>query len=237
MRESMVIKTICFIIAPILMAMLLISITAMAYVERYPDTTKTNSFTQTEKFMIKFTYSDVEKRSMNYQKDEAIYNICKAGYEAMPIILLTSVIGLAIVITYLISSVGHKRGQEGIYLSSFDRIPLEIAVVALGALYTLSFIALLLSTNIFITFKSQIICACIAAIPTYLVMILTFVTILRRLKSHTFLKNTILYKVAIEIKCYFENAKATFKIGIIYAVFLIASLILVVSAYNGESRS
>lgn len=104
-------------------------------------------------------------------------------------------------------------------------------------MYTLSFGALVLSVNIFITYRSQIICACIGAIPTYLVMILTFVTILRRLKSHTFLKNTLLYRAAIEIKRYFENAKATFKIGTIYVAFVVASLILVVSAHNGESRS
>lgn len=232
MKESMVIKTLCYILAPVLIAMLLISIAAMAYVERYPDTTTTKSFTQTEKFMIKFTYADVEKRNMNFQEDEAIYNICKAGYEAMPIILPISVIGLAFVITYLIASVGHRRRQEEIYLSSFDKIPLEIALIVLGILYTLSFGALVLSVNIFITYKSQIICACIGAIPTYLVMILTFVTILRRLKSHTFFKNTLLYRVAIEIKHYFENAKATFKIGTIYAAFVVANLILVVSAHK-----
>lgn len=237
MKESMAIKTLCYILAPILIVTLLISIAGMAYVERYPDTTTTNSFTQTEKFMIKFTYSDVEKRNMNYQEDEAIYNICKAGFEAMPTILPISVIGLVFIITYLIASVGHKRGQEEIYLSSFDKIPLEITLVVLGMLYALAFGALVLSVNIFITYKSQIICACIGAIPTYLVMILTFVTILRRLKSHTLLKNTLLYKVAIEIKLYFENAKATFKIGAIYAAFILASLILVVSAYNEGKRS
>lgn len=236
MKESMAMKTICYIVAPILMAMLLISVASLAYVERYPDTITTNSFTQTEKYMIKFTYADVEKKSINFQEDELIYNICKSGYEAMPILLPVSIIGLAFVITYLITSVGHKHGKEGIYLNSFDKIPLEIALIAIGILYTLTFGILVISVNIFITYKSRIICACIGAIPIYLVIILTFVTIFRRLKSHTFLKNTLLYRIAIETKKYLENIKATFKIGTVYIIFIIANLVLIVSAYNGEDR-
>lgn len=174
--------------------------------------------------------------------EEYFYNIFADIYEifyyCLPIFLIITII-LGI---YLISSCGHKKGEEGISLDWFDKIPLEIyGFVMLFILFLEGWLIIgagsLINTNIGD-------CIYFTSMATYL-FLLTGIwavgSMIKRIKSHTFFKNSIIYRIVAWIKrsflkmyeTFIYDANITFKVAMLFGGFLLISGILVLSFGGG----
>ena len=140
-----------------------------------------------------------------------------------PTMCILSIIALA----YLSTSIGHKKGYEGIYLNWFDKIPLELVILVLISinLLVLSIIMSLYATGIVLA-----ILIAIYFIILYFCITVAIATIVKRAKAHTFIKNTLIYKIISGmirlIKNVFENFGLSAKIAIVYLGFLLTPVIL-----------
>lgn len=182
-----------------------------------------------------YTYIDQNYKKNYYDANELIYNISKTTYSGVIIFLPLSAIAFILSCAYLFSSVGHKNGKEGIYLNTFDKIPLEIAItIILGMYFSILFLTFFV-INASYDATSIMSIGIIGGILIYLVSVLGFETILRRIKSHTFLKNTICVKI---IKKFFEignNVGITLKAIIGYALFGLFTMISILNRQNNLS--
>lgn len=181
-----------------------------------------------------YTYLDENNLTRgDFAIGNMLHNIARGTYNWAILLIPMSIIGLILIAIYLVISVGHKNKIDGIYLNSFDKIPLEIAAFIIIMLYTVSFGMFIIAVNTFNTLTTQIICTGIGLIPIYLVTILTFITIFRRIKAHTFLRNTFLYKVLKGLQEYLQNMRITLRLGFVYAGFTLLTLILILSSDSG----
>lgn len=86
-----------------------------------------------------YTYMEEITEDNNvFYKDKIIYDLARRTYQGIWFYMPVGMIGLALVIVYLFSGVGHKEGEEGIYLNSFDKLPTEMAMIVIAMLYTIS---------------------------------------------------------------------------------------------------
>ena len=159
------------------------------------------------------------------------YNLISKTYEHSYYLLPMSIIATVGIFVYLLMGIGHKPGTEEIYLNKFDKLPLGIAGLILGILL-IFFVPILLyfgSTNNFIAISFLI----FSAFVTYIICWIGFITFVRRIKAGTLLKNTIIYKTYSwtkkKIKEIFENFNVTFKIGIIYGIVILMSVVIMYS--------
>ena len=163
-----------------------------------------------------------------------IYQIAKSTYQGIIIYLPIGIVGLSLICVYLIASVGYKKGREDIYLNSFDKIPTEIAIFIIGILYIImAYFAMRIAQSIINNLEQFAILALIGAIPAYLVTILAFVTFVRRIKSHTLLRNSICYRIIIKIIEFIKNMKITFRTAILYFMFGFITTILILERDRG----
>lgn len=186
-----------------------------------------------------FNEGDISVGSNLYEKKqiyEFITNI--ESYTPNPIIV--SSILLVIIIIYLLWSIGHENKKEGIALNAIDNIPYEILFLA-------SMIIIAVFSSIFVmaieTSISQIIIsiAIICYIICYAFMAVLTISTIKRIKSKTFIKGFLTYKILRWIKNKFkniygsisENTKLTKKVTILYWVFIFISLILASMSGNG----
>ncbi len=159
-------------------------------------------------------------------------------------VILISILSLALLIlicSYLVVSLGHKRGYEGIYLNYLDKLPLGILLVLLfivGGMF--AFVGVLGPAAINTIFS--IIAVIIFCIDLYICFAIFVSSVIKRVKAGTLFRNTITYmllkwlkKVFIKIKNWckkcldllFTNTNSTLKLGLIYFGFILGSIILV----------
>lgn len=182
-----------------------------------------------------YTYLDYHEGNSYYCIQQLMYKIAKETFKGIVVYLPLGIIGLIAVCVYLVSSVGHKPGKEGIYLNAFDKLPLELAtaIVGLGYVITIFLACGLINTVSNVT--SQFVMIIIGLIPIYLVTIWAFETILRRIKSHTFWENSICYIILKKIIEIFKNIKITLKVVIAYFLFGLLTTMLILNRYNSLS--
>ena len=159
-------------------------------------------------------------------------------------VILISILSLALLIiicSYLVISLGHKRGYEGIYLNYLDKLPLGVLLVLLfivGGMF--AFVGVLGPASINTIFS--IIAVIIFCIDLYICFAIFVSSVIKRVKAGTLFRNTITYmllkwlkKVFIKIKNWckkcldllFTNTNSTLKLGLIYFGFILGSIILV----------
>ena len=159
-------------------------------------------------------------------------------------VILISILSLALLIlicSYLVVSLGHKKGYEGIYLNYLDKLPLGILLVLLfivGGMF--AFVGVLGPAAINTIFS--IIAVIIFCIDLYICFAIFVSSVIKRVKAGTLFRNTITYmllkwlkKVFIKIKNWckkcldllFTNTNSTLKLGLIYFGFILGSIILV----------
>lgn len=107
----------------------------------------------------------------------------KYTYSAIPV----SSILIIVIILYLIISTGHKKGVEGIALNDFDKIPLEIILIIATILGAIPIIILASMYNNYDAIMSLIITAYLLI---YILILIVFNTIIKRIKSKTFLESS-----------------------------------------------
>ena len=150
-------------------------------------------------------------------KDTAIINL--------PLCL--SIIFLSIVLITVFA--GKMKGEKEIYLNLIDKIPLEIMILFGFIMLGFSFAMISeISNNINVIGFVYIF---VLLLFLYILGIISYETFVKRIKTHTLLKNTIIYKAVKFLvkttKNIFDNLNLAIKIGIILVTFGIINIILV----------
>ncbi len=144
-------------------------------------------------------------------KEEIIYNSSEKLFEKFveelgkyenTLYTLTpiSVIGAALFLVYLIISIGHTKNKEEIDLNDLDKIPLEIVLLIGGIIYgimigimfgvipKLNISHYVFAVNLFFAIYFS----------SYIIGMVMAVTIIKRIKSKTFVKSSIILKIFIK---------------------------------------
>ncbi len=173
----------------------------------------------------------------DYAMTKTIYDLVKYIEEIAPILIPISLIILVILAIIIIKGIGKRAKQQEIYLDTFDKWKLEI-VICIGILLAILGI---LAGLIFIEtrIKALIITSLtVGTIILYLDGILMLETIVKRIKTHTLWKTTILYSICEVIKKLIKNRKITTKLILAYGGFCSVGFFLSISIVNryGEDR-
>ena len=139
------------------------------------------------------------------------------------------VIIIIALVPVIVLGVGRTAKQDGIKLNWYDKILIELAaliailIAGIGACFTISVngvsnLATLVLAITIMAFGFFII---------YLACILFFETVVKRLKTHTFIKTTIIYWIYIKIKEFLDDVKITKRFILYFIIFIIANLICI----------
>ena len=111
-------------------------------------------------------------------------------------IVPTSAVLLLLIIIYLLISIGYKKGEEGIALNDFDKIPLEVIIFLAVCIGCLSFVPLM---SINKDFNAIVSFMATGILVVYVLCVITLHTIIKRIKSRTFVKTTLIGRFSIWI--------------------------------------
>lgn len=161
------------------------------------------------------TYSIYTAYDANMQDDNRItaqsiiFDIASRTYSMAYILLPISIVASILLSLYLLFAVGYKKGEEGIYLDAYNKLPLGLAIfldIIIGSILTLLIMGgFLISTR---DVQLGITLTIIASYFSILIGIYMVEDILKRIKSGTFFKNSITYRFCHWIK---TNLKGTFE--------------------------
>src|SRR5699024_1946219 len=127
----------------------------------------------------------------------------------------------------IIVGVGRTRKQEGIKLNWYDKILVEIAafismfIGAIGACFTISVSGMITMTS----FVLGISVICVGFFIMNLSCILYIKTVVKRLKTHTFIKTTFIYWIYDKIRGFLKDIKITKKLVLYFILFILANLV------------
>lgn len=185
-------------------------------------------------------YSCVNDESTEFYKYNLVYKLVSNTYEYASVnIAISSFLFLAMFI-YIITSIGHKKEEAGIYLNSLDNIPLEIVGTISSLLLVIEGMFLFMGIDIGLKYTSissrmidTIISLCfVLGIIIYITLAITGVTIIRRIKAKVFWKNTLIYKFAKWVKRstgdMLTDINTTGKLVVIFGAFYIIQLVLTI---------
>ena len=158
---------------------------------------------------------------------QILYNILLVITPNAMYLIPVLVIILIAFIPVAVMGVGKKKGVEGITLNWFDKILIEIAffiALFIGSIGLL-FMSIISSVNDMLTFIVGITFVGVGILIIYLVCILFFETVIKRLKTHTFMKTTFAYWLYKKIKNFSQNIKITSNFIVFFTIYLIANVI------------
>lgn len=166
-----------------------------------------------------------------------IYDFVGSTYKSAPSVIIVSSILLIVVCVYIIVSIGHKDGHDGIYTNSLDKIPYEIIAFVAIVLLTIEGYVLVMCLNVINDIISKMImnaaitAAICMGVVIYITLAITGVTTIRRIKAHTFWENTIIYKIIkFVLNGLFTDLSRTAKLVLQYGGFIWVSIILALLA-------
>lgn len=162
-----------------------------------------------------------------------LYDTIENTYQyALPNLIVLSII-LIICTIYLCISIGHKKGEDKIYQDALDRIPYETVITIAGILLAIEIIVIEISLKFVgnmenkIKLESGLAIAIFIGFIIYATLAIFLVTTIRRIKAHTFWKNTLIYHFFNFIfNGLFTNINKTAKLAVQYGGFIIASIII-----------
>lgn len=170
------------------------------------------------------------------------YNFIENNEKALVQSVLFSGLANLILFIYLMFSAGHKRGEEGIYISRFDKFPIDILLVLYGlVIYFVLFLADSAQDGIRGNYNTSVIpfflAFCVFAVAVSVILILVFcITSAVRFKTRTFIKSSLTFIVLSfvlrKIKQFFGYFKSIVrKIPTIWKSVLIIFGILAVNLF------
>lgn len=123
---------------------------------------------------------------------DTLQNYENAIYISVPICGVLT----AVIMIYLVISIGYKKGKEGIDLNDIDKIPIEILIGIIISIISL----VVLLVEIFYGTQTIYYKLYLSAIITeyliiYVLFMIGMVSIIKRIKAKTIIKNSITYKV------------------------------------------
>ena len=125
-------------------------------------------------------------------------------------IIPVSTILIILILVYLVISIGYKKGVDGIALNDFDKIPLEIIVFVAIIIGCIPFIPLEGINEDYNGIISLISTGCLVI---YVLGAIVLDTTIKRIKSKTFLKSTIIGNILLWISKYIEKILRKIKSG------------------------
>ena len=137
------------------------------------------------------------------------------------------VIIIIALVPVIVLGVGRTAKQDGIKLNWYDKILIELAaliailIAGIGACFTIS----VNGVSNLATLVLAITIMAFGLFIIYLACILFFETVVKRLKTHTFLKTTIIYWLYKKIKELLDEVKITKRFILYFIIFIIANLI------------
>ena len=168
--------------------------------------------------------------------NSAVYSQIQKLYGFSYTTLVVSIIIGFIELIYLIYSVGHLKGKEGITLTWIDKIPLEILAVAYFFIFFME-VMIMASCVYILTVDVNLSLMLIIMSGYFTALNALYIagTLLKRIKSNTFITNTIFYrffkwlgrKLTNFKNAIFTNLKLGRKIGIYFAGIILVSALLI----------
>ena len=173
----------------------------------------------------------------DYAMSKFAYDLSMRANTLAPILIPLCIATLLALGLIILNGIGKKGKGPGIHLNGFDKIPLEIAFFIGSCIIGFSMI-------FFVALKSELRAVIfsgvtIGTIISYLGAILLLETVVKRMKTHTLWKTTLLYMIGHGIKTLIDNRKIATKLTLAYwgfcAVGFIATFGIVGSYSAGGS--
>lgn len=163
-------------------------------------------------------------------------------------IIPVSTILIILILVYLVISIGYKKGVKGIALNDFDKIPLEIIIFVAIIIGCIPFIPLEGINEDYNGIISLISTGCLVI---YVLCAITLDTTIKRIKSKTFLKSTIVGKILLWISKYIDKICRKIKSGwetityssdlktkvIIYCIIMSSIAIFILLAFHDSGMA
>lgn len=177
--------------------------------------------------------SDISLTKAMYEETQKLY---KYSYST----LIISIILASIEIIYLIYALGRVKGKSEVYMSWMDKIPLEAIILIYSVITPLELVILAGCLSIVVVdVNLYFVLLAIVGYISVISMLYGMGTAIKRIKTHTFFKNSITYKIFKWIFTKFKRIKNMFisnknlgkKIAI-YFISIIAISILIVLMFS-----
>lgn len=209
---------------------------------------------ETFELQVQYTVYDSETvtitgyvRSNLEAKDEIYYNLfwldkLISARNWLIVIGASSLVLTVALLVFLLSSAGHKEGEEEIHLTWFDRIPLDLLLfiwICLGGI-TVAMGDVVYSQTEAIVFALMVV---LCWVPLILVLLMSFAS---RVKAGTVFKNNVLYWLLTKIKkfllwlwhglCYLVRSLPLYwKAGVFWAALSLLEMMFVLVSGSGET--
>lgn len=178
---------------------------------RNEDLQKISEFSMNKQYYTAFdeTVQNIDSSS-DITLNRALYNQTKSLYKYSYSTLIISIIIGSIELIYLIYSLGYVKNKEEIYLSWLDKIPLEILFFGYCLLFFVE--AALLVMCLSVISVDVNLCVMLIMLVGYFSVLSALYgagTLLKRIKAHTFFKNSLTYRILKWIVQKYKNVKNT----------------------------
>jgi len=176
---------------------------------RNEDLQKISEFSMNKQYYTAFdeTVQNIDSSS-DITLNRALYNQTKSLYKYSYSTLIISIIIGSIELIYLIYSLGYVKNKEEIYLSWLDKIPLEILFFGYCLLFFVE--AALLVMCLSVISVDVNLCVMLIMLVGYFSVLSALYgagTLLKRIKAHTFFKNSIAYRILKWLVQKYKNVK------------------------------
>lgn len=141
---------------------------------------------------------------------------------AVYMIVIILILFIAMVPTILIG-IGKTRYEEGVHLDFLDELSIEIVIFMAILMFLISMIFFVIGSDF--PFFIALVFMSIGVAVVYVTCIVLFETIVKRIKTHTFVQKTFLYWLCKQINMAMNHMKTSVKVVIFLLVFLVANLI------------
>ncbi len=165
----------------------------------------------------------------SYLGDYILFSIVKNQYQNAIFNIPITIIMLIVLAIIILIGIGKTR--DGIHLTWFDKLPIEIAITILGVV-TFLFCGLTFGIGTSIAAIISIICIVLGLTGIYVSLILLLETIVKRLKTHTLIKTTIAYLVYQRMKLIFDNMRISLRVGILFVGFVVGNWLIYIIFEN-----
>lgn len=147
----------------------------------------------------------------SYLSEKIMYDIVKNINDYAIYSIPITLILLIACIPIILIGIGKTKNSDKIYLNWFDKLLVEGAI---ALLILLDFISCLITFGLGTSINAifSVICIALGTIVIYISLILLLETIVKRLKTHTFIKTTFAYWLYDKIKLVFGNIKISVKV-------------------------
>ena len=166
------------------------------------------------------------------------FQVCKYFYNYSIILLPLSMIALILAIIAIINGIGKTAKYEEIHLTWFDKWKLEIVTAIILFIIMLSTMAIIMCFDVLdsiLRWPIGIIGIITGLIFIYLMLILLLETIVKRIKTHTLIKSSLIYAIFHQIAELGRNIKITTRLVLFYGGFYLIEFICTIGIMNSYS--